>query len=100
MILECYRLIFVTFVYGNTRSSYRTAGFGIFKSLQIKECCLAGILCLAAQLLLDTKKLIILGNPVAAAGGAAFDLSCIQSNGQIRNSGILRPPDRWEMMAV
>ena len=60
------------------------------KLRNIKECCFAGILCLAAQLLLNAKKLIILGNTVTAAGGAAFDLSCVQSDSQIRNGGILR----------
>ena len=52
------------------------------------------------QLLLDAKKLIILGNTVTAAGGAAFDLSCVQSDSQIRNGVSSVSPDRWEMMAV
>ena len=42
------------------------------------------------QFLLNTKELIVLGNPVTAAGGAAFDLSCVQCNGKICNGGILR----------
>ena len=79
--MQYFVFVFVTFVYGNARSSYQTAGIGFIMLLQVKERCFAGILCPVSKLLLDTKKLIILGNTVAAAGGTAFDLSSVEGNG-------------------
>ena len=42
------------------------------------------------QFFFDPKKLVILGHPVAAAGCAGFNLTCVQSYGQICDAGVFR----------
>ena len=43
----------------------------------------------AAKLLLDAEKLVVLGDALAAAGGAGLDLAGVQRNGQVGNRGVL-----------
>ena len=46
------------------------------------------IFCRVTQLLLDTKKLVVFGNPVGTAGRAGLDQAGVQCHGQVGNGNI------------
>ena len=54
----------------------------------------------AAKLLLDAEKLVVLGDALAAAGGAGLDLAGVQRNGQVAIVVSSVSPERWDAMAV
>ncbi|GMT15290.1 hypothetical protein PFISCL1PPCAC_6587, partial [Pristionchus fissidentatus] len=66
------------------RSGYGSARLG----LGVAEL-LSGVDGVSSQLLLDTQKLVVLGESLRSAGGASLDLSSRQSNNEISNERVL-----------
>ena len=49
----------------------------------------ADVLGLVTELLLDTKHLVILGGPLASAGGAGLDLASAETHDEVSNEAVL-----------
>ena len=50
----------------------------------------ADVLGLVAELLLDAKHLVILGGPLASAGGAGLDLASAEAHHEVSDEAVLR----------